>query len=1064
MPHIQWTRNVLSLAITLLLLCAVSLSQAQQYGKPPKKKKEVTLLRKGWDDLTTRNNYYFNAKTIYNEMVKNYLNTRQLNYNDTLPFYFHDSPDFKPSEQAIKNIIIKTGITLQRHDYSRWKDDCYHLLGRAHYLKGNTDTALISFQYVTTTLRGKFNNKKVAVSQKEILKAKQAKYKEQERLANSKKKEMEQKQKEKEAAIAKAISDKQKRMDAAAKQKEKDLKKRIREKEKMIRQKAKGKYKPPTTKTVSKPTAPTNQKSDKKSSGKKPSDILDKVSQGISIDLGPQGSQAKVKSAEKKVASLEAAKRKSEIGNVEDSIAQKKLDKANELTFWEKIKHHPIRPESIVWLTKSYMQKGDYSSAESMLAYSKTLRKLSKKDKKELKIVESFFYYKSGYHAKAGEIMNEAIPFIKKKKDKSYYSYLQAQLIESSDVQTAYKRYQSVRKFNKDEQIDFYALEQMRRLIRSGKVVEPDMEAIEKEYKKASKSKLFGDKALFALADLALMKNDTAKSIAMLKKSIASIYGTKDQKSISMIRLSELLYDSGKYTEALEVLDSALAILPKDFKDETTLRNRQQHLNKVVKQISIIHQQDSLLALSKMSREELADYIREQNKIQQKQKRKAARQSGEDASFSTAGLGNISNFNISQDQYTLKGQWYFYNNDLKTRGFNEFRQQWGDRPLTNNWRRIEASRLSGVNRNANAGDGTEENTQKTEPGAETVKATLAIPYSDEEKEKALSVIEAAMLQKGITFYEGLKDFSPALASLNEQLERFPKGKLAVEAHYYKMLIYNESGRENLAKKEMDYITTHFPDSEYAKKIVKASGQIAYIRKGGPSDAEKVYASLYTQFNEGQYQEVIMGRKSFIERFGTETKLLPKVNFLEALSLAKTGELEAYKESLNELIKNHPNTPEGAQARLFLNSLLQNKNEQTDSVGDEKKEEIKKKEVFQYQDGFHYIIYIMKDKNPPPGSITQVMNDLMESQFPGERIKATISYLDAKTPLILVKRFNKIDDALKGLAVLKSAGIKGLENSGQYDIMLISQDNFKELFISKDIQAYKEFHQQYYNLN
>jgi hypothetical protein len=51
-----------------------------------------------------------------------------------------------------------------------------------------------------------------------------------------------------------------------------------------------------------------------------------------------------------------------------------------------------------------------------------------------------------------------------------------------------------------------------------------------------------------------------------------------------------------------------------------------------------------------------------------------------------------------------------------------------------------------------------------------------------------------------------------------------------------------------------------------------------------------------------------------------------------------------------------------------------------------------------------------------------------------------------------------------LAVLKSAGIKGLENSGQYDIMLISQENFKELFISKDIQAYKEFHQQYYNLN
>lgn len=1039
------------------------MSSAQQYGKAPKKKKEVSLLKKGLDDLTTRNNYYFNAKTIYNEMVKGYLNTRQLNYNDTLPFYFHDSPDFQPNEQAIKNIIIKTGITLQRHDYSRWKDDCYHLLGRAQFLKGNTDTALISFQYITTTLRGKFNSKKVAVSQKEILKAKQAKQKELDRLADSKKKEMEQKQKEKESATAKAIADKQKRMDVAAKQKEKDLKKRIKEKEKMIRQKAKGKYKPPTTKTVSKPTTPTNQKSNKKSSGKKPSDILDKVSKGISIDLGPQGSQANVKSAEKKVAGLEAAKRRSEVGNVEDSIAQKKLDKANELSFWEKIKHHPIRPESIVWLTKSFMKKGDYSSAESMLAYAETLRKLRRKDKKELKIIESYFYYKSGYHAKAGEIMNEAIPFIKKKKEKSYYGYLQAQLSETSDVLAAYKSYQLVRKSNKDEQIDFFALEQMRKLIRSGKVVEPDMESIEKEYKKASKSKLFGDKALYALADLALMKNDTAGSIAMLKKSITSLNGTKDQKSLSMIRLSELFYDSGKYPEALEVLDSALAILPKDFKDETMIRSRQQHLSKVVKQISIIHQQDSLLALSKMSREELADYIKEQNKIEQKEKRKASRKGGEDASYSAVGLGNNANFNISQDQYTLKGQWYFYNNDLKTRGFNEFRQQWGDRPLTNNWRRIEASQLASVSRNANSGDGTEENGQKTEADAEPAKVTFVIPYSDEEKMKSFSVIEAAMLQKGITFYEGLRDHSPALTSFNEQLNRFPKGNLAVEAHYYRMLIYNESGRESLGKKEMDYITTHFPDSDYAKKIVKASGQIAYIRKGGPNDAEKVYASLYTQFNEGRYQEVILGRKSFVEIYGTEKKLLPKVNFLEALSLARTGELEAYQQSLNELIENFPNTPEGAQARLFLNSLLQSRNEKTDTIGNGKVDENNKKEVFQYQDGFHYILFIMKDKNPPPGTVTQVMNELMETDFPGERIKATISYLDAKTPLILVKRFNKIDDAIKGLTTLKSTEIKGMGKVEQYDVMLISQDNFKELFTSKDIQAYKEFHQQYYNL-
>jgi hypothetical protein len=185
-----------------------------QSSKKGKKKKEVSIIKKGFDDLTTRNNYYFNAKVLYDEMVKAHLFTRQLNYNDTLPFYFHDDgTDFSTQGQALHNIIVKTGITLQRHDYARWKDDCYQLMGKAFFLKGNLDTALMTFQYVTTTMRGNYNNKKVTVSQKEILKAKMAKQKELDRLAETKKKQMERQAKEKEANMAKTIAEKEKRMD-----------------------------------------------------------------------------------------------------------------------------------------------------------------------------------------------------------------------------------------------------------------------------------------------------------------------------------------------------------------------------------------------------------------------------------------------------------------------------------------------------------------------------------------------------------------------------------------------------------------------------------------------------------------------------------------------------------------------------------------------------------------------------------------------------------------------------------------------------------------------------------
>ena len=37
-----------------------------------------------------------------------------------------------------------------------------------------------------------------------------------------------------------------------------------------------------------------------------------------------------------------------------------------------------------------------------------------------------------------------------------------------------------------------------------------------------------------------------------------------------------------------------------------------------------------------------------------------------------------------------KGEWYFNNNSLKSRGFTEFKSRWGNRTNVDNWRRKAA--------------------------------------------------------------------------------------------------------------------------------------------------------------------------------------------------------------------------------------------------------------------------------------------------------------------------------------------------------------------------------------
>src|SRR4030095_15919123 len=62
---------------------------------------------------------------------------------------------------------------------------------------------------------------------------------------------------------------------------------------------------------------------------------------------------------------------------------------------------------------------------------------------------------------------------------------------------------------------------------------------------------------------------------------------------------------------------------------------------------------------------------------------------GLDDIASTSGNPLPSN-NPSQDLFPTnqsKGEWYFYNDNLKTQGLAQFKRNWGNRPNVDNWRR-----------------------------------------------------------------------------------------------------------------------------------------------------------------------------------------------------------------------------------------------------------------------------------------------------------------------------------------------------------------------------------------
>jgi hypothetical protein len=159
-----------------------------------KKKKKVSqyekpnIIKRAWGDLTTRNNYYFNANEMYKEMVHNYTFHRELNYNKLLPFYFHDQADFTSFSPELQTIAKKVGIVLQLHDYSRWRDNAFLLLGKSQFLRQQYDTSLITFQYIVTTMKPGKMNMKLEFSNRDRLKYIRKRQKEIEKKIGEKKK------------------------------------------------------------------------------------------------------------------------------------------------------------------------------------------------------------------------------------------------------------------------------------------------------------------------------------------------------------------------------------------------------------------------------------------------------------------------------------------------------------------------------------------------------------------------------------------------------------------------------------------------------------------------------------------------------------------------------------------------------------------------------------------------------------------------------------------------------------------------------------------------------------
>lgn len=412
---------------------------------------------------------------------------------------------------------------------------------------------------------------------------------------------------------------------------------------------------------------------------------------------------------------------------------------------------------------------------------------------------------------------------------------------------------------------------------------------------------------------------DIDNSFDHFNKSLRLFTQNNKLQALNYSTLGDMSFDQAKYRVAGQYYDSTLVYMPEISREYRQIKKKRDNLVDVIHYEEIAQVNDSILRLVQMSEADRLAYFTE---ITNALKEKAIADSIALAKKQqTADFVNNEFFgNQMQTQAGEDGVFYFYNNTAVSFGKQDFRRQWGDRKLEDNWRLsnkgVSDMEMVGTSDSQSDQGITGKKSILDDPKFDPQTYLARIPSDPAAIDSLKTDRDMAYYQLGLIYKEKFKEYQLGADRLEKLLTFQPEERLIVPAKYHLYKIYGilENG-----EKEQYYrndILAHHADTRYAEIIRNPEALLS----SDESSPEYKYYQLYQQFEAQQYAEVIQQSEQYIFVFTGEA-IVPKLEMLKATAIGRQDGFEAYKKALNYVALNYPNTEEGKKAMEIHNTTL-----------------------------------------------------------------------------------------------------------------------------------------------
>lgn len=587
----------------------------------------------------------------------------------------------------------------------------------------------------------------------------------------------------------------------------------------------------------------------------------------------------------------------------------------------------PSRNESFIWQVRTYLAKDEMAEAAGLIETLKEDPNFPERLQTDLREVQAWYFYKQQLYDSAAIYLEKALPNAANRGEKARWEYLIAQLYErAKDHQQAKAFYDRAISHTLDPILEVYArLNSIRQNKGDEKAIQENIATLVKMARR-EKYINYRDIIYFAAAQMELERNNIAgaKDLFLRATRFNNPNGENLYKSRAFMMLGGLAFTQKNYAESKGYYDS-VTVVDSTILPQPEFDARKVALARIVQQLDVIARQDSLQRIANMPEEAREAFVR-------KLAKQLRRQQGlkeEDPSFPNSNepfQSALSNNAPPPDLFgnsDSKGDWYFDNAGLKSKGFTGFRNKWGNRQNVDNWRRMSAVRQANnqLVTSDPAAAGNQPDGMTGDPGAAndlSYEGLLKnLPLSEKQLAISNDSIEHAQFRLGVAYIEGLEDYTSAITVLEGFLDRFGYSILRPEALFHLYYCYNKMGLTASASKVAAELKAKYPGTAFEKTVSHPNGSPE--ENAAREAMTRQYEHVYNLFIEGNFAEAQVQKRIADSLYG-KNYWTPQLLYIQSVYFIRERRDDSAKAALTNIVNTYPNTPMAEKAKTLIDVL------------------------------------------------------------------------------------------------------------------------------------------------